>query len=301
MANPLIRNGRQNRCCDAPTSLERNGIARRTLRVLVVLALQAPLRSIQVRMPHASNQVIWATVGDKYVQFGLPDPQAELLPQVQWGCADEFGTPSFWKLQTALHREQRPAINHQLGQDLLQEVAACILGGYGIPAELGLAAFERLRTRDLLDGYASAELIEVALSEPMLVGGKFRKYRFITRKALHVATTLSTLRCLKAFRSDRDLREILLRLPGIGPKTASWIVRNHMNSSNVAILDVHVIRACCSMGVFPVWANVAKHYYELETRFLEFCDRIEEPAAIVDALMWDYMRRIGTPSRVLVR
>jgi len=252
-------------------------------------------------MSRTKDQVVWVTVEGEYTKFTFPAANKEVLPNVFWGRADEFGTPAFWKLQTILQRKLGRSSSHQLGDNLLEEVAACILGGYGIPAELGLAAFDRLRARALLDGHASADEIERALKEPLWLAGKPRMYRFISRKARHVASALATLRGLRAYRSDEDLRAILLRLPGVGPKTASWVVRNHLNSNAVAILDVHVVRACFNMGVFPVWANVAKHYYELERAFLEFCDGIDEPAAVVDALMWDYMRRVGATSRVMVR
>ena len=44
------------------------------------------------------------------------------------------------------------------------------------------------------------------------------------------------------------LRDWLLAIPGIGPKTASWIVRNRTGSSAVAIIDVHILRAGTSAG-----------------------------------------------------
>jgi endonuclease III len=46
------------------------------------------------------------------------------------------------------------------------------------------------------------------------------------------------------------MRQLLLSIEGIGPKTASWIVRNVMGSDDVAIIDIHILRACTGMGVF---------------------------------------------------
>ncbi|WP_198137890.1 hypothetical protein [Verminephrobacter eiseniae] len=40
----------------------------------------------------------------------------------------------------------RPA-GYKLGRTLAQEVAACLLGGHGIPAPVGLAAYKRLHER----------------------------------------------------------------------------------------------------------------------------------------------------------
>lgn len=85
-------------------------------------------------------------------------------------------------------------------------------------------------------------------------------------------------------------------LRGIGPKTASWIVRNHLGADDVAILDVHITRACVAAGVFPEDADPRRDYFGLETRFLAFCAAIDEPARRLDAIMWDCMRRISRRS-----
>ena len=217
---------------------------------------------------------------------------------VRWGSADEFGTPAFWKLQTTLKREAGELTRHCFGDSLLEEVAACLLGGHGIPAEIGVAAFHRLKGAGLIDGLADQEEIAQALSVPFVIGGFARCYRFARQKSRYLAKTLSTVRTLTDQHSDLDLRAALLELPGVGPKTASWIVRNHRNSNRVAILDVHVVRACTSMGLFPGQIELTRSYFRLEKMFLEFCLKIDEPAAAVDALMWDAMRRIGPTSRL---
>lgn len=241
-------------------------------------------------------QRLWYAHGHEPREFALPSPSSEVMPGVWWGRADEFGTPAFWKMQTALRRETNQYTHHDLGSCLLEEVAACLLGGYGIPAELGLAAFDTLRTQKLLDGHAHVQEIYEVLEQPLPVAGAMRRYRFSRQKALYLAEALAELRTVSQC-SDLELRSILLDLRGIGPKTASWIVRNHCNSSRVAILDIHVVRACVGMGVFPHEANPAKSYFSLEAAFLEFCAAIAEPAAIVDALIWDAMRRIGPKAR----
>lgn len=216
---------------------------------------------------------------------------------VPWGHAEQFGTPAFWKLQTTLRREAGDFAAHGLGDNLLEEVAACLLGGYGIPAEIGLAAFDALKAAGLLDGEASRDAIHQVLSEPFTIDGTPRRYRFSHQKSVYLAGALLIVRDLQSGYSDLELRSLLLDLPGVGPKTASWIVRNHRNSNCVAILDIHVVRACSSMGVFPEQVELPKAYFDLESVFLEFCARIDEPAAIVDALIWDAMRRIGPTRR----
>jgi N-glycosylase/DNA lyase len=84
-----------------------------------------------------------------------------------------------------------------------------------------------------------------------------------------------------------------MRLPGIGPKTASWITRNWLGSDAVAILDVHVIRACCLMGLFSEPICLRREYEVLECKFLQFAENIGVRAAMLDALIWREMRLLG--------
>ena len=87
------------------------------------------------------------------------------------------------------------------------------------------------------------------------------------------------------------MRFYLMRLPGVGPKTASWIVRNWLNSNEVAILDIHVIRAGQLMNLFTTSERVEAQYFEMEQRFLDLAEAIDVPAADLDALIWSEMRR----------
>ena len=65
-------------------------------------------------------------------------------------------------------------------------------------------------------------------------------------------------------------------------------------SDRVAILDVHICRACSVIGVFPKKAEPAKDYRALETRFLEFAGAVSTRASLLDSVMWHVMRRIGS-------
>lgn len=232
------------------------------------------------------------------IAIELPSPSSEVLPGIFWGCAGELFTPAFWKYQSSGLRPSFPIKSFQLGRTLQEEIAVCLLGGHGLPAELGLAAFQRLRDRQLLDSRTCQTELEQALSEPLFLNGRSRRYRFPRQKAKFLWYALQAADIIPADLSSRALRNYLTSVPGIGPKTASWIVRNHFGSNDVAILDVHILRAGAAMGLFPAKADPAKHYFELEDRFLEFCGAIEEPASLVDALMWDYMRRIGPTTSV---
>lgn len=89
---------------------------------------------------------------------------------------------------------------------------------------------------------------------------------------------------------DVELRDWLLTINGIGPKTASWIARNHLNSENVAIIDIHILRAGRLMGIFPDDLDVNKDYFKLERIFIKFCGVLNVQPSKMDALMWCFMK-----------
>jgi thermostable 8-oxoguanine DNA glycosylase len=218
--------------------------------------------------------------------------QREIIPGVPLGCSEDVFSPAFWR-EMALCSENGHFGSLELGKDVAEEIAACMLGGYGMPAEIGLAAFERLRTRELIySGVTDAEL-ETALSEPFLGALKGRRYRFPRQKARYLAASLARLPHLDEGSCDASFRDALSCLPGIGLKTASWIVRNRRQSAEVAVLDVHVIRAGRYVGLFDATMNPARHYRNMEARFVELAKALKVRAAHLDSAMWQIMRSIG--------
>jgi thermostable 8-oxoguanine DNA glycosylase len=248
-------------------------------------------------MPHSAEQSAWGFDGQSLIQITLPAPNQQVMQGVQWGKAEELFTPAFWKYQALLQRARHRYTEHRIGTSLLDEVSVCLLGGYGLPAELGLAAFDRLKNAGMLDGYASAKQLEAELSVPFDMSGRPRRYRFPRQKSRYLAAALIAVRELPEPTCGLTLRTFLMGLDGIGPKTASWIVRNYLASNEVAILDVHVIRAGAEAGIFDQAADPARDYFGLEARFLSFCVALDEPASQLDAMMWDFMRRVGPTAR----
>lgn len=226
------------------------------------------------------------------ISIVLPCPDSELMPGIRWGHAADLFTPAFWKYQSYMRRLRNDVWSHRLGDGLLEEVAVCLLGGFGMPAEIGLEAYRRLKAQQLLNGDASAEEIEKSLSTPLIVNGRSRKYRFPKQKAKYLSSALSSISQSSIPSDARSLRDYLMTLNGIGPKTASWVVRNYLGADDVAILDVHIIRAGQQFGLFGSDASPGRGYQTLERLFLDFCDAISEPASLVDAIMWDQMRRL---------
>jgi thermostable 8-oxoguanine DNA glycosylase len=243
-------------------------------------------------------QVIYAILDGRVRELTLPEPKEHVLPGVRWGAFDELMTPAYWRSQAWQHDALGTYDDLRLGRTLTEEVAACLLGGYGMPAELGLAAYSRLRERGLLVGAPSAHTLEKVLLEPFQYRGGRRAYRFPRQKARYLAACLARLDDLAEPTDDTDLRDVLATLPGVGLKTASWIVRNHRASNAVAIIDIHILRAGRHIGLFePEWTPNG-HYRDLEAAFLCFATAIGTRAALLDSLMWDQMRRMPSRGRL---
>lgn len=236
---------------------------------------------------------MFTTIGDCVRQLMLPAPHVDVLPGVRWGRFDELFTAAYWRGQAWQHEHLGTYKNLRLGSTLSEETAACLLGGYGMRAELGLHAFRRLRDQGLLSGTPTASVLEVALATPFLINARRLSYRFPRQKARYLAECLDRLGHLdEGVTDDLKLRDFLLALPGIGPKTASWIVRNHRSSNAVAIIDVHILRAGKMLGIFRAEATPEKNYDELEAGFLRFANAIKTAPALLDGLIWDYMRSL---------
>ncbi len=242
-------------------------------------------------------QKMLALIDANVVALTMPDPDRFVLPGIHWGAFDELFTPAYWRGQAwqAKLLGRRP--DRRIGECLVEEVAACLLGGYGMPAEVGLAAFQRLKELGRLSAPTEASRIEKDLSAPLDIGGRAMRYRFPRQKARYLAACLAELADFDEPEDDVELRDRLVGLPGIGWKTGSWIVRNHRGSSAVAILDVHIIRAAAIMGLMPPTASPARDYLALERRFLDFASAIETPAAFLDGLIWRHMRILSTVAR----
>lgn len=222
----------------------------------------------------------------------LPDPEKEVMPGVAWGNYGQLFTPAYWKTQYLMHNVNKNfTINYRLGDNILEEVVACLLGGFGLKSEIGLAAFERLKKRGKIKAGTKFSEVQKDLSEPFFSNGKWVHYRFPNQKAKYIALFLNR-KDLRNIPLDNDLtlRNWLLTVGGIGPKTASWITRNYLNSEKVAIIDIHIYRACIMMGLYDKNYDVQKDYDKLEQIFINFCTELDVRPSRMDALMWLQMK-----------
>ncbi|RYZ92187.1 MAG: hypothetical protein EOP06_05010 [Proteobacteria bacterium] len=132
------------------------------------------------------------------------------------------------------------------------------------------------------------------MQQPIDVGGRWLRYRFYRAKAHYLSAGLHALKTERPDENDAlAFRAWFRKLPGIGPKTSSFITRNWLGSDDVAILDIHVVRACQAFGLFPIGAEVGRHYDLLEEKFTQLSRALGVRASWLDAVMWDGMRLLS--------
>jgi len=241
-------------------------------------------------------QKVLTLLHGKVRELCLPDQQEEVMPGIVWGAFDQFFTPAYWVSQLWMLSDDHSALTYKLGRTLKEETAACLLGGHGIPAEMCLAAYDVLRERGLLHKAAVTQNeIASALKEKLSFGNRSFHYRFPNKKAAFLAPALNTLSVdTPPLQDHKSFRNWFLRFAGVGLKTASWITRNWLDSANVAILDIHVVRCGRICGLFQDTQNPTRHYYEMEDLFLDFARRLRADAAKLDVLMWQQMRNASS-------
>jgi len=141
----------------------------------------------------AAQRMLKRSADGRLSELRLPSPAAEVVAGVRWGRFDVFFTPAFWVGQAWQGGTQWPRQSFRLGDSLREEVAACLLGGHGIPAEVGSAAFERLRSAGVLSGSPSCQELQDLLTPPLSVRGRPVRYRFARQKARYLAGALAEL------------------------------------------------------------------------------------------------------------
>lgn len=246
------------------------------------------------KMKHAADmQEIWAGHGPAGVLVRIPHPDDEVIGGIRWGVPEIPNCPAYWAIRCRWEEGASGFLSR--GQSLAEEVGFCILGGFGILYEVNAAAFEMLGRHGAfeLDSDLGVDDLGRLLKEPLEVGGRTVRYRFPNQRARRLFDMRSRLRDIPtAGICALELRDVLQAIDGIGPKTASWIVRNILDSDDVAIIDVHILRACRLMGVFPERVALPRDYAELERIFLAFANALGVRPSVLDSVMWTEMRSL---------
>ncbi|HHQ2718903.1 TPA: 8-oxoguanine DNA glycosylase [Pseudomonas aeruginosa] len=237
----------------------------------------------------ANNRQSAVVLLDKVtLSIDLPSAAEEVVPGVLWGAVEGFPSPAYWAYQVLCRRILGNTVNYRLGTTLIEEIGACLLGGHGIPARVGIAAFQHVRQKGAFNGKPPDEQTLLNwLKEPLQIEGKQVRYRFAAQKAKYLSAALVAATAEEPpTSSGKVLRQWLLKLPGIGYKTASWIARNWLDADDVAIIDIHVLRAGKLGKFFSPDLTVERHYLALEEQFIQFSHGLGVRPSELDALIW---------------
>ena len=206
-------------------------------------------------------------------------------------CSDLFSE------MTSVSADDSPKL---LGQELL----FCLLGGFGVSYELNRSAAGAVAELDPFAERWSDEELLTSLTrvldspsfEPRRRDGSLRRYRFPRKKAALIVDArywllqqASLSENLMRAPTTRARRELLCDCPGIGLKTASWILRNTGWGDDLAILDVHVVRALTEAGRIGE-VSMPRDYEIVEVAFLEWCRELGAPPAAFDLFVWEWQR-----------
>lgn len=232
-------------------------------------------------------------------QRALPferEPWEEIMPGIRYGRADELLSPAYWQLRCATADIADIDFVNQHGS-LAEEIGFCLLGGFGVTLEVATAFYERLKDEGVfLPGARPREAdILKMLIEPALVKGRPHRYRFPNQRARRIHKAMVAQSTTKFETEDAvKFRDQIQSLEGVGPKTASWIARNWLDTDRIAILDIHVLRAGWAIKLFERNCSLPRDYTALEQQFLVFSEELQVRPSVLDAVMWFDMRNFGS-------
>lgn len=246
-------------------------------------------------------QKAYVEVGKSVIQIDIPNEYEDVMPGVKWGSAIGFPTVAYWFYKVLSNRLENNTVQYKLGRSLIEEVGACLLGGHGIPAATGVAAFDHMKSFGTFEEKnLSEEQLYDWLSMPIDIGNKTIKYRFAKQKACYLHHAINKLNSEEApIDSGKNLRNWLMEIKGIGPKTASWVARNWLDADDVAILDIHIYRAGLLGGFFDDNLTVERHYEKLEDTFVQLADSMHVRTSELDAVMWYEMQQSSSIKQLL--
>ena len=223
-------------------------------------------------------------------------PDDEVMPGIRFGREDELLTPAYWAMRCATANPADIDFVNRHGT-LEEEIGFCLLGGFGVTLEVATAFFERLRINGVFEpGVIVPETdLFAMLDEPAAVRGRPHRYRFPTQRARRLHRAMANLAQMEFDEADPiRFRDQIQCLEGVGPKTASWIARNWLDTDSIAILDIHVLRAGWVLKLFDKNCRLPRDYLDLERRFLCFAKNLHIRASVLDSVMWYDMRTFGS-------
>ena len=210
-----------------------------------------------------------------------------------------------WRIVSDLYFEAVRPLVPPTDLELRDELLFCLLGGFGVTYEHSRSAAAIISNMDpFSEDWRDEELFEEIVQalmqpqfEPRRLDGTLRRYRFPRSKASVIVSARRWLlenamlvERLRTIPSSKERRELICDCPGIGLKTASWVLRNLGLGAHLAIIDTHVLRALSDSGRVPKTVSLPRDYELAEIAFLEWCDELDAPPAAFDLFVWDWQR-----------
>jgi N-glycosylase/DNA lyase len=189
----------------------------------------------------------------------------------------------------------------------IDEFFFVILGGFGISYELNKSGLTVLKNKDLINEkyFTSASnlvLIENRIRKefskkqftPVTLNGQFRKYRYVETKPKVISEAGYWLWNNCSWRLFDKLSELdpltarawLCKCPGIGMKSASWLLRNTGFNDDCAVLDIHILRFLSYLGFNIPNQLTERIYLQLEEALRSICCKIGVSLGKMDYLLW---------------
>lgn len=243
-----------------------------------------------------TQDVVFLLDGQVVMRY-LPDPEERVIGDITWGRYEHLFTPAYWVSQIWMNKlEHLDKSPYHSQRTLEEEIVFCMLSGFGVKTEVVSAAFHACHKHGLIERRCSdPDLWSDVLKMPLCVNDRKVRYRYPNQKAKFLANAMENIKAKRIdINSGRALRDSLLKIKGCGWKIAGYIARNYLDSDEVAILDIHVVRAGILMGLFSEKDRVERDYESMEQRFLDFCKAIQVRPSVLDCLIWSQMRTMGT-------
>ncbi|MGO9762372.1 MAG: hypothetical protein ACLP1Q_14040 [Solirubrobacteraceae bacterium] len=218
----------------------------------------------------------------------------QLAPDIYWRHA--------WEIVGERYPAPPPPGPADGERRIRRELLFCLLGGHGVPYELNLSASDLLWERGLFRHWRpNPHTLESELSREQFMperrDGTPRRYRYPRRAAgllsqagRWLAHNSPLFEALALLAGERDRRQLLCECPGIGPKSASWLLRNCGLAHELAILDVHVLRMMRESGRMAEHDGGGSDYEALEQTFVSWCRELGAEPAGFDLLLWEFSR-----------
>ena len=195
--------------------------------------------------------------------------------------------------------------------DLWRELVACILGSR-VRYDIAYSAIERLDKARLFSGIPDLTRRSTyekdvlhALSEPGSLKNSdnaHSRYPFPWIRASQISEAAETLYAnggsirstLNKARNEREMRRHLVEhVSGIGPKQASLFLRNNVYTTQLAVLDAHVLTYMDWLGLTPghlKTVRTIRQYETLEEAFIEHATSVGFAPDHFDLAVWVVVR-----------